>query len=68
MAGLIHLPSVEVEETGQITGMAHVHGIGDAVLAGANGLIDPGLHETGELNVLIGGHHEPFHSQAHVHG
>ena len=67
-AGLIHLTAIKVEESSQVTGVAHVHGIGDAVLAGPDGLVDACIHEAGELIVLIGRHHELLHGKAHLLG
>ncbi|VVB62996.1 Uncharacterised protein [uncultured archaeon] len=65
-ACLVHLPSIEAEEAGQIAGMADVHGIGDAVLARPDGLIDAGAHEARELVILVGRRHEPVHWKAHL--
>ena len=48
--------------------MADIHGIGDAVLARPDGLIDPRLHEAWELIVLIGGCHELFDWETHPQG
>ena len=65
MAGLIHLAFVEIEYSGQIAGMADIHGIGDAVPAGLDGLIDSCSHEAGEFIILIGCSHESMHRKAH---
>ena len=46
--------------------MADVHGIGDAVPARPDWLIDAGLHEARKLVVLIGGRHELFHRKPHL--
>ena len=67
-AGLIHLTPVKAEEAGKVTGVADVHGIGDAVFAGPDWLVDASIHEAREFIVLIGRHHELLHGKAHLQG
>ena len=48
--------------------MADVHGIGDAVLAGPDRLVDAGLHKDWKFIILVGRHHKLVHGKAHIQG
>ena len=68
LSRLVHLTAVKAEEPCQVAGVADIHGIGYAVLAGPDGLVDARLHKTRKFIVLVRRHHKLMHGKAHLHG
>jgi len=64
----VHRPAIEVEETGQVAGVTHIHGVGKAGPGRRDLGVAPRGEKPGKLVVFVGGHNQHPDRQAHATG